>query len=310
MAEDVLGQDRMSVPSDVGWTGLMTAHMRAVESARDDRLFTDPLATALVEMLGNTVRTGDDAVLPTGPARLAGPHTEAWYMLATYLGVRTRFYDRVVRDAAQDGVRQVVLLAAGLDSRAFRLDLPPDTVVFEMDTEPVLAFKDRVLDQAGLAPTARRRTISADLRGPWQEALTGAGFDPGLRTVWLVEGLFMYLSTENCDALLDRLTELSAPGSRIALEYYEDNPRHEDAGVTDAVEDAVIARILSFFQPGPGLPPGPWFASHGWRPEVTTLAAEITAAGRRLPLMFQPGRPHEVNLWLATGTLDEAGGTP
>ncbi|GHH83390.1 S-adenosyl-L-methionine-dependent methyltransferase [Streptomyces sulfonofaciens] len=307
MAEEVPAHDHVRVPSDVGWTGLMTAHMRAVESARDDRLFTDPLATALVGMLQDTVRTGRDAVLPTGPADLTGELTETWYMLSTYLGVRTGYYDQVVRAAVDDGVRQVVLLAAGLDARAFRLGLPVDTAVFEVDTAPVLRFKDRVVAEAGLSPTVRRTTVAADLRGPWHEALTQAGLDPSLRTLWLVEGLFMYLSPQDCDGLLERLTALSGPGSRIALEYYEDNPRLADAGVADAVEGAVIDRVLSFFQPGPPLPPGPWLAGHGWTAEVTTLAAETTAAGRRTPLMFRRGRPHEVNLWLASGSLGDQG---
>ncbi|MGQ5637880.1 MULTISPECIES: SAM-dependent methyltransferase [unclassified Streptomyces] len=293
----------VALPRDVGWTGLMTAHMRAIESARPDRLFGDPLATAVVDLVRNAIRTDPDAALPTGPDDDRGQLTETWYMLSTFLGVRTRYYDGRITAACTAGIRQVVILAAGLDARAYRLDLPAGATVYEVDTEPVLRFKERVLTHARLHPLTRRRTVVADLRGPWEEALAGAGFDPALPTMWLVEGLFMYLSGPECDRLLGGLTRLSAPGSRLALEYYESVPRPEDVSTVGAVEEAVIARILSFFQDGPAESPDRWLGSHGWRPEVTTLTAEIIARGRTVPEMFRKGRPHEVGLWLAHGLL-------
>ncbi|WP_158717469.1 SAM-dependent methyltransferase [Streptomyces sp. NRRL WC-3744] len=296
-------EGQVILPGDVGWTGLMTAHMRAIESARQDRLFDDPLATAVVDLARHAIRTDPDGALPTGPKDDQGELTETWYMLSTFLGVRTRYYDSRVTAACAAGIRQLVVLAAGLDARAYRLELPADTTVYEVDTEPVLRFKESVLTRTRLEPTARRRTVVADLRGPWEAALTGVGFDPALPTMWLVEGLFMYLSGPQSERLLDGLTRLSAPGSRLALEYYESIPRPEDVSTVDAAEEAVIARILSFFQDGPPTPPDRWLPSHGWRPEVTTLAAEITARGRVIPEMFRKGRPHEVNLWLAHGTL-------
>ncbi|MFF0462750.1 SAM-dependent methyltransferase [Streptomyces mexicanus] len=201
------------------------------------------------------------------------------------------------------GIRQLVVLAAGLDARAYRLDLPADTTVYEIDVEPVLRFKESVVTRARLKPAARRHAVVADLRGPWQAALARAGFDPELPTTWLVEGLFMYLSGPECERLLDGLTRLSAPGSHLALEYYESIPRPTDVSTADAVEEEVIARILDFFQDGPAAAPDRWLPSHGWRPEVTTLAAEITARGRVVPEMFRKGRPHEVSLWLVHGLL-------
>ncbi|WP_329455261.1 SAM-dependent methyltransferase [Streptomyces sp. NBC_01497] len=292
------------LPAGVSWTGLMTAHMRAVESGRADALFDDPLATALVKAVGHANHADGGAALPTGPDEGAGELSEMWYMLSTFLGVRTRYYDEVVTAAADAGVRQVVILAAGFDARAYRLGLPDDTTLFEVDTEPVLRFKERVLAGTDLTSTVRREAVPADLRGPWHQALTRAGFVPGLPTMWLVEGLFMYVAPDACDALLDRLTRLSGPGSRIALEYYESAPRLQDTGARGAVEEAVADYVLSFFQAGPGRPPAAWLAERGWRSEVTTLAREISARGRRIPLMFQRGRPHEVSLWLASGRLD------
>ncbi|MFD8723518.1 SAM-dependent methyltransferase [Streptomyces sp. NPDC059629] len=294
-------ESREPLPPGIGWTGLLTAHMRAVESRRKDRLFDDALATATVGLVRGTVRTDPDAALPTGPEQDGGDLTEAWYMLATYLGVRTRYYDEHVLAAVATGIRQVVVVAAGFDSRAVRLGLPADTTVYEVDTEPVLRFKEAVMDSAGLTPNCVRRTVAADLRGPWARALTARGFDPLRPTMWIIEGLFMYLSSEDSDRLLDTVARLSARGSRLALEYFDSAPRQDDVTTVDATESAVIGRIVGFFQDGPALPPTPWLTAHGWEPDVTTLADEIASHGRNIPRMFQKGRPHKITLWLAHG---------
>jgi len=276
--------------------------MRAVESRREDRLFEDPLARQIADLVRGAIRTDPDVALPTGPDDVA-ELTEAWYMLATYIGVRTRYYDERVRAAATAGIRQVVILAAGFDSRAIRLDLPADTAVYEVDTEPVLRFKESVLHDSHLEPTCARRPVAADLRGAWTTPLRAAGFDPGQPTMWLIEGLLMYLAAQDCEHLLADLTPLSAPGSRLALEYFESNPRADDVTTIDATERAVIDRIVGFFQTGPALPPDRWLGAHSWTPDTTTLLDQITGRGRRVPEMFQKGRPHEVNLWLAHGEL-------
>ncbi|MER5796019.1 SAM-dependent methyltransferase [Streptomyces sp. NPDC001980] len=295
--------DREPLPPGIGWTGLLTAHMRAVESHRKDRLFEDVLAIATVDLVRGAIRTDPDAALPTGPDRDSDDLTEAWYMLATYLGVRTRFYDERVLAAVAAGIRQVVIVAAGFDSRADRLGLSADTTVYEVDTEPVLQFKETVMETARLEPGGGRRPVAADLRGPWVQALTASGFDPLRPTMWLIEGLFMYLSPEDSDRLLDTVTRLSAHGSRLALEYFDSTPRQGDVATADETESAVIERIVNFFQDGPVLPPGPWLEAHGWEPDVTTIADEIASHGRDIPQMFRQGRPHEITLWLAHGRL-------
>lgn len=297
------GKNCRSLPSGVGWTGLLTGHMRAIESSREDRLFDDALATATVDFVRGIIRTDPDAALPTGPERDSGNLTETWYMLATYLGVRTRFYDERILAAIAAGIRQVVIVAAGLDSRAVRLDLPADVTVYEIDTEPVLQFKEVVMDSAQLKLKSGRRPVAADLRGPWAEKLAEMGFDSLRPTMWLVEGLLMYLTPEACDRLLYGITSLSAGGSRLALEYFESTPRREDLSTVDDVESAVVERFLSLFQEGPSVPPHPWLDVHGWDIEITTLADEIASHGRDIPLMFQKGRPHEIVLWLAHGKL-------
>ena len=134
--------------------------------------------------------------------------------------MRTHYFDSYFAEAAAAGIRQVVILAAGLDSRAFRLDWPAGTTVYEIDQPQVVHYKTTTLESAGAAPTADRRTVQVDLRDDWAAALTAAGFDPGQPTAWLAEGLLPYLPAEAQDRLFEILTGLSAPGSRVAVEAF------------------------------------------------------------------------------------------
>jgi methyltransferase (TIGR00027 family) len=112
----------------------------------------------------------------------------------------------------------VVILASGLDSRAYRLDWPAGTVVYEIDQPKVLAYKSETLAERDVRPSADRREVPIDLRQDWPTALRAAGFDPTAPTAWLAEGLLMYLPAAAQDRLFEQITELSAPGSRIAAE--------------------------------------------------------------------------------------------
>jgi methyltransferase (TIGR00027 family) len=138
--------------------------------------------------------------------------------------VRTKFYDEFFLEATAAGIRQAVILASGLDSRAYRLRWPAGTVVYELDQPPVMEFKTRALAELGAAPTADRRVVPVDLREDWPAALRASGFDPAQPTAWSAEGLLGYLPPEAQDRLLDTITELSAPGSRVATEN-RPNPR-------------------------------------------------------------------------------------
>jgi methyltransferase (TIGR00027 family) len=142
------------------------------------------------------------------------------------MAVRTKFYDEFFLDATEAGIRQVVILASGLDSRAYRLPWPDGTTVYEIDQPQVIEFKSRTLAEMGAQPTAYRRTVAIDLRDDWPAALRAAGFDPDQPTAWSAEGLLGYLPPEAQDRLLDTVTALSAPGSRIATESL---PRRDDA---------------------------------------------------------------------------------
>ncbi|MEU5694576.1 SAM-dependent methyltransferase [Actinosynnema sp. NPDC020468] len=188
-------------------TAVAAAAARAVESSRADRLVDDPFALAFVHAAPTappfpTRWPADDAVLTRRETLLL--------LGANYVGLRTRFLDDALA-----GARQVVLLGAGLDTRAFRLTWPPDAHVYELDQPDLLAFKDSVLTD-----TARcaRTTVPADLSADWRTPLSATAFDPSAPTAWLAEGLLQYLTPAAETALLDTVDALSAPGSTLTLE--------------------------------------------------------------------------------------------
>lgn len=185
----------------LGATARWTAAVRAKESAREDRLFNDPWAMAL-----------------------AGKEGAEWVELKTPdsiapMIIRTRFFDdflqRVCREPA---IRQIVLMAAGLDTRAFRLKWPELTRLFELDQPFVLEFKDQILRVAGAPPRVERQAIGVDLAGPWKESLLRAGFEPKQASAWLLEGFLFYLSSDRLTPLLDQVSSLAAPGSWMGFD--------------------------------------------------------------------------------------------
>ncbi|MBO0883217.1 MAG: SAM-dependent methyltransferase, partial [Mycobacterium sp.] len=141
---------------------------------------------------------------------------------------RTRFFDEFFTNATTAGISQAVILAAGLDARAYRLAWPRGSVVYEVDQPKVIEFKTQTMTRLGAVPTAERRTVSIDLREDWPTALRHSGFDDTEPAAWSAEGLLMYLPPEAQDRLFDHITALSAPGSQLATEY------HPEIGVTMA----------------------------------------------------------------------------
>lgn len=180
--------------SGVGITALLVAACRAIETHRPDSLVNDPYAEVFV--------AAADSPVPL-PTRSRGDEDFAipWASMATYMGVRSRFFDEFFAAACATGVEQVVLLAAGLDARAFRLDWRPATTVYELDAPKVLQFKDGILAQQAARPRSHRRTVPADLREDWPTALRQAGFDRGRPTAWLAEGLLPFLPDDAKDSL-------------------------------------------------------------------------------------------------------------
>jgi methyltransferase (TIGR00027 family) len=216
-------QDSWDLASSVGATATMVAAARALASTETDAIIDDPFAAPLVRAVGLDffVRLIDGEVAPgadDGGERDLQLETDS-------IAVRTRFFDDFFLNAARDGIRQSVILAAGLDVRAYRLAWPPGSVVYEVDQPKVVEFKTAAMASLGAAPTADRRTVAIDLREDWPEALRRSGFDASQPTSWSSEGLLMYLPPDAQDRLFDNITELSAPGSKLATEYHGDSGR-------------------------------------------------------------------------------------
>jgi methyltransferase (TIGR00027 family) len=209
--------DSWDLASSVGATATMVAAQRAL--AHREGLIDDPFAEPLVRAVGLDffVRAldGDIAFEDVDPEFSMRRAAEG-------MAVRTRWFDKLFTDAAAAGVRQAVILAAGLDARAYRLDWPDETTVYELDQPEVIEFKARTLAGLDAKPTADRHAIAIDLRGDWPTALLDNGFDATQPTAWIAEGLLIYLPPEAQDLLFDRINELSAPSSRVATEHIPD----------------------------------------------------------------------------------------
>ena len=210
--------DSWDLASSVGATATMVAAGRAMATRDARALINDPFAEPLVRAVGLDFFVKmidgdlDLALLPnSSPERMQA--------ISDGMGLRTKYFDDYLLAAVASGVRQVVILASGLDARAYRLGWPADTVVYEIDQPQVIEFKTRTLADLGAEPTATRRTVAIDLRGDWPAALQAAGLDTGAPTAWLAEGLLIYLPPEAQDRLFDSITALSAPGSTVATEY-------------------------------------------------------------------------------------------
>lgn len=209
-------RDRWDLATSVGATATMVAAQRALSS--DAKLIDDPYAAPLVRAVGIDVYVR----LVNGEIAAGGNTEFDPQRMARGMACRTRFYDQFFLDATRSGIGQVVILASGLDSRAYRLPWPAGTVVYEVDMPEVIEFKTLTLGELGAQPTAERRTVAIDLRDDWASALQAAGFDPQAPSAWSAEGLVVYLPDEAQDALFDNITTLSAPGSRLAFEFVPD----------------------------------------------------------------------------------------
>ncbi|CRZ16083.1 class I SAM-dependent methyltransferase [Mycolicibacterium neworleansense] len=209
--------DSWDLATSVGATATGVAASRALASKQPDPLINDPYADALVRAVGleHSIRLADGEVCVEGDVMLDRQR------MCEQIAVRTRFFDDFFTAAGEAGIRQAVILASGLDTRAYRLAWPAGTVVFEVDQPAVLEFKARTLAGLGAQPAADLHTVPVDLRDDWPKALRDNGFDPGVPTAWIAEGLLIYLPPEAQDRLFDNITALSAPGSRLATEHMD-----------------------------------------------------------------------------------------
>lgn len=265
------------VLTGIGATSVGVARARAAESRRADRLFDDPYAR---DFVGAAAR--ETAMMYEDAAALF------WAELGDQVALRTRFLDDCLTDANAAGIRQIVILGAGLDTRAYRLAWRPGTRVVEVDLPDVHAFKDAVLTRRRATPAATRTTVSADLAGDWATALRKAGYDPGEPTFWLLEGLLYSQGPVGCDRLLGQVTELSAAGSELAFDHMAHSPRVDEA--LRAIDPALV----DLWKGGPDDEPGTWLAEYGWAPSVREIADLAAEHGRPAPPAFDPSRPGAV----------------
>jgi methyltransferase (TIGR00027 family) len=233
--------DNWDLASSVGATATMVATGRAMATKDPRALINDPFAEPLVRAVGvdffTKMMDGEldlSAIENATPIRMRA--------MIDGMAVRTKYFDDYFVDATAAGVRQVVILASGLDSRAYRLPWPAETVVYEIDQPQVIEFKTTTLAGIGARPTATRHTVPIDLRQDWPAALRAAGFDTSVPTAWLAEGLLIYLPPDAQDRLFDNITALSAPGSTIATEFVP--------GIVDFDADRVREMSGSFREHG------------------------------------------------------------
>ncbi|MGW0423362.1 class I SAM-dependent methyltransferase [Streptomyces sp. NPDC003015] len=268
----------------VSYTAQWMAAARALESEREDALFVDPLARDLAEPKGFELidRYVGGGLLP-------------------FISIRTRFLDDAIRDLLADGtIGQVVLIAAGMDTRAFRLDWPDDVDVYEVDHGPLIAEKRRRLDKLAAKPAVRRHEVSADLTQEWLPTLEEAGFDRSRPTLWVAEALTFFLTEEQAAGLLRLLASASAPGSRLAFDILG------RALLRSPFSKPFLDRLAA-----DGTPwifgtdePEPFLAANGWKIESLKEPGQPGAGEGRWPYEVQPReRRHANRLWLIRARL-------
>ncbi len=219
--------DTWDLATSVGVTATMVAAARAIATKADNPVINDQFAEPLVRAVGVDffTRWASGDLL----AADVDDDESSWKLehMPAAMAARTRFFDAFFKDATEAGIRQAVILASGLDARAYRLAWPADMTVFEIDQPQVIAFKTTTLGAIGAAPRAELRTVAIDLRQDWPTALREAGLDTNRPTAWIAEGLLGYLPPEAQDRLMDNITALSAEGSRLAVEAIPDRPQRD-----------------------------------------------------------------------------------
>jgi len=253
-------------------TALWTASMRAREHAREDRLFEEPLAQLLATEQGPQIMWGFEGEVQQGVEDPA-------------LAVRTRFFDEAIGCAVGAGVRQFVFVAAGMDTRAYRLGWPAATVVFELDRPALLELKYALVSDAGADARCDLRPVGVDLLEDWTTPLLDAGFAPVEPALWLVEGLLYFLSADERDRLLKEITSLSGPGSHLLADY-----------VTQTSLDGPGMEAWRTKMAASGHPwksgsddPESLFAAMGWQATVTAYGSRAADYGRWAAAMIAPG---------------------
>ena len=255
----------------VSRTAIGVAWLRWQEADHPDPLFKDPYAGAFLSAARD--------VLPRDTVR-AGRGDSAAAIFGLHVVLRTRFYDDYLLAAAGAGIDQVVLLAAGLDARAFRLAWPRGVRLYELDLPELLAFKEPVLADRNARPRCERVVLPVDLREDWPARLVEAGFDPSRPTAWLIEGLLIYLTAPEAAALLTRLDGVSAPGSQVSCEH-RDNAANSILAKAKASRE--MDQVTALWKGGLGEDLAGWLGERGWRVDTVDGATLADRYGRSHP---------------------------
>ncbi|WP_100517386.1 SAM-dependent methyltransferase [Mycobacteroides abscessus] len=303
--------DSWEITESVGTTALGVASARDAETRSPNPLISDPYAGHFLAAAGdgawNAYRFDGEppAALVEAEPRLV----ERIDAMRSYVACRTKFFDDFFDDASTSGIRQAVILASGLDARAWRLDWPRDAVLFELDLPRVLAFKTETLDKQGATPRIRHVPVAVDLRDDWPAALRAGGFDAERPAAWIAEGLLPYLPPAAQDLLFERIDTLSAPGSRIAVENFgEDffNPetlaRQRERGqafrrVAEEMQGQDIPDVADLWYLEERADAGEFLADRGWRVTSETAVALLGRHGRDIPADLLDATPNSAFLF-------------
>jgi methyltransferase (TIGR00027 family) len=282
--------DSWDIATSVGATAVMVALARAAETASADPLIRDQFAEPLVSTPELASVREQVAAWWAGDPDDEVDFAVGAQQMINYQAVRTHFFDAYFAEAIKAGIRQVVILAAGLDSRAYRLAWPNDTVVYEVDLPKVLDYKAQTLASHSAEPTADRRAVSVDLRHDWPQALRDAGFDPTRPTAWLAEGLLPFLPADAQEAMFASIDQLSGPGSRVAVEIFgADEEKRKEAKEKWAQlrakreargEDTSFNPFDLWFEHGGRTEPADWFVGHSWTTVSVSARDEAMRLGR------------------------------
>ena len=293
--------DSWDITTSLGSTALFVAAARALEAQERDPLAVDRYAQVFCRAVG-----GDWADLLDGRKPDHVLETEFGRHFRTFQGARTRYFDNYFHETVDAGVRQIVILAAGLDSRGFRLPWPGGTVIYELDQPKVLEFKREVLRSRGDTPTAQRCEVAVDLREDWPAALRDNGFDPAQTSAWLAEGLLLYLPATVQEQLFIGIDSMSSPGSRLAVEETIPMPPKAFRAAVEE-ERAVIAERGPFFTLLSNeqiARPEEWFSARGWRAATTLMSDYLRGLGRPVPPPDAEGGP----MMMSTGLVSAVKG--
>ena len=272
--------DTWDITTSVGSTALFVAAARALEAQKPEPLAVDPYADVFCRAVG-----GEWADLLDGKAPDHQLKTEFGEHFVDYLAARTKYFDEYFGAASEDGVRQVVILAAGLDSRAYRLPWPDGTVIYELDRPQILEFKRKVLARRGDTPNAERREIAVDLRDDWSKALADRGFDASKPSAWIAEGLLIYLPSAAQHKLFGGIHSLAASGSHLALEEGAPLDADEFRARVEAAraDDDGRGEWFQLVYNEQHAPAAQWFRERGWTTSATPLTEHLRSLGRPLP---------------------------